>query len=346
MLIRRSSFEDNEGLLKLTKACPMEGLIKLRIDRNPDYFSLLELKGEYLLFVAEENNQIIGAVAFIEKIAYINRIPQLTGYISDLKILPEYRSTLVAIRLVRQIDELIKSKGINYTFILSAKGNKAVNNLFKGRAGITGTIKAADFYIFQFLPKKKPPKSRLEIIPYEEKYENEILEFLNKYNREFQFGNHLEGKKKKVDGDQAWIVIENSKAVAFLSVVDMEPYKQNVVLNIPLAIKIPLSLISIFLPFFKVPKVNQSIKMMYVQHLAFATNHQTDAIELIKQARLYTYQKEKTFLSIGMDKRNILFKKLKSLAASHFESEGFVVASQGADSLDFKMPFHDNFHLV
>lgn len=345
MLIRRSSFEDNEGLLKLTKACPMDGLIKLRIDRNPDFFSLLKLKGEYLLFVAEENNQIIGAIAFIEKLAYINRKPQLTGYISDLKILPEHRNTLVAIRLVREIDDLIKSKGINYTFILSAKGNKAVNNLFKGRAGTTGTIKAADFDIFQFLPKKKQTQSRLNIIPYKEKYENEILELLNNYNREFQFGNYLE-RKRKIDGDQAWIVLENGKAVAFLSVVDMEPYKQNVVLNIPLAIKIPLSLVSIFLPFFKVPKVNQSIKMMYVQHLAFATNHQTDAIELIKQARHYTYLKEKTFLSIGMDKRNIFSKKLKSLAASHFESEGFVVASPGSDTLDLKMLFHDNFHLV
>ncbi len=86
--------------------------------------------------------------------------------------------------------------------------------------------------------------------------------------------------------------------------------------------------------------------MMYVQHLAFTEDHLTDALELIKQARHYTYLKEKTFLSIGLDKRNILSEKLKPLAASHFESEGFVVASQGADSLDFSIPFHDNFHLV
>ncbi|WP_332910528.1 hypothetical protein [Algoriphagus boritolerans] len=67
MLIRKSTFEDNEGLLSLTKACPMDGKIRLRIDRNPNYFSLLKLKGDYTLFVAVENNQIIGAVAFTEK---------------------------------------------------------------------------------------------------------------------------------------------------------------------------------------------------------------------------------------------------------------------------------------
>lgn len=345
MLIRRSTFEDNEGLLNLTKACPMDGKIRLRIDRNPDYYSLLEMKGDYTLLVVVENNQIIGAVAFHEKISYINRNQQLTGHISDLKILPQYRSSLVAFRLVRYIDNLIKSKGINYTFILSAKGNKAVNNLFKGRAGTTGTIKVADFDVFQFLPKKKPPKTELKIIPYEERYENEIIELLNNYNREFQFGNYIK-HKKKIEGDQAWIALENGKAVAFLSLIDMEPYKQNVVLNIPLTIKIPLFLVSCFMSFFKMPKVNQSIKMLYIQNLAFEGHHLADVLELIKQARHFTFLKEKTFLSFGMDKRNLLSEKLKSLAAAHFECEGFVVASQGTDSLDFKMPFHDNFHLV
>ena len=345
MLIRSSKFEDNEGLLNLTKACPMDGNIRLRIDRYPDYFSLLELKGDYLLLVAVENNQIIGAIAFHEKISYINRETQLTGYISDLKILPQYRSSLVAIRLIRHVDDLIKSKGIKYTFILSSKGNKAVNNLFIGRSGTSGTIKAANFYVFQFFPKKKPPKSALKIIPYEVRFETEILELLNKYNREFQFGNYLK-LKNKINGDQAWIALKNGKAVAFVSVIDMNPYKQNVVLNIPFAIKIPLFLVSCVIPFFQVPKENHSIKMLYIQNLAFTEHHLEDVLELIKQARYYTFLKKKTFLSIGMDKRNPLSERLKSISAAHFESEGFVVASQGTDSLDFKMPFHDNFHLV
>ncbi|WP_416171317.1 GNAT family N-acetyltransferase [Algoriphagus boritolerans] len=104
-----------------------------------------------------------------KKIAYINREPEPTGYISDLKILPQFRSSLVAYRLIRQIEEVIKSKGIKYTFILAANGNKAVNNLFKGRAGTLGTRKAADFDVFQFLPKKKPPKSKLNLVPFEKK---------------------------------------------------------------------------------------------------------------------------------------------------------------------------------
>lgn len=345
MLIRRSTSDDCEGLLNLTKACPMEGKIRLRIDRNPDYFSLLELKGDYTHIVAEENNQIIGAIALHQKTSYINREIQLTGYISDLKILPEYRSSFAAYRLIRHVDELIKNKEINYTFLLSAKGNKAVNNLFIGRAGITGTIKVADFEVYQFLPKKNPPKSDSTIIPYQGSYEKEIIDLLNKYNKGFQFGNYLT-PKKNFEGDQAWIAMNNGKAVAFLSVIDMEPYKQNVVLNIPLHIKVPLYLLSSFMPFFKIPKVNQSIKLLYIQNLAYAENHLSEVLELIKKARHYTYLKEKTFLTYGLDKRNPLSKNLKPLASAHFESEGFVAASPGANLLDFEMPFHDNFHLV
>ena len=43
--IREAVETDNEALLALTRATPMDGTISLRIDRDPDFFALLRLRG-------------------------------------------------------------------------------------------------------------------------------------------------------------------------------------------------------------------------------------------------------------------------------------------------------------
>jgi|GEM_PF-3766278 len=41
IIIRETTFHDNEGLLQLTSLTPMQGNISLRVDRKPDFFGLL-----------------------------------------------------------------------------------------------------------------------------------------------------------------------------------------------------------------------------------------------------------------------------------------------------------------
>ena len=68
---RLANKSDNIKLLELTSSVSMDGDISLRIDRNPDFFKILELRGESLVVIAEENQKIIGAVCsslLIEKL--------------------------------------------------------------------------------------------------------------------------------------------------------------------------------------------------------------------------------------------------------------------------------------
>lgn len=46
---------DNQQLIKLTAASGMMGEISLRIDRKPDFFSLLKMRGETRVFVLPIN---------------------------------------------------------------------------------------------------------------------------------------------------------------------------------------------------------------------------------------------------------------------------------------------------
>ncbi|MCL6260575.1 GNAT family N-acetyltransferase [Aquiflexum sp. TKW24L] len=323
----------------------MDGKIKLMIDRQPDYFSLLRLKGDYFLLVALDNDKIVGAIAYHIKQVYINHSPEITGYISDLKVLPEYRNSLTTYRLLKAIVEIIEQQKIEINFILTAKGNELVAKVLEGRAGLPLAKKVCEFYVFQFLPKIKPGNSKYSIVPFQEKYRKPSIAFLNSRNSKLQFGT-LVDHKEKIEGDQAWMIFHDSQIIGFVSVIDMEPYKQNVVMNIPLSVTWQLKLYRLFFPSFQPPKINKPIRMHHVKHLAVAKGNMDCTIALIHQARHYAHQKGMTFLSYGLDKKNELTKKIQPLSTAKFESEGFVLQRPKMKTVNISMPFHENFYLV
>jgi hypothetical protein len=62
--------------LARTEQCPMQGSVGVLINRKPDFFSLVRLKGEFKVLIAVTDNRILGAFALVTKRtcarAYIN----------------------------------------------------------------------------------------------------------------------------------------------------------------------------------------------------------------------------------------------------------------------------------
>ena len=61
--IRNATPSDNEGLLWLTSMTPMKGKISIRVDRNPNFFRLLDRRGSSQVLVAEEEGKIVGCIS-------------------------------------------------------------------------------------------------------------------------------------------------------------------------------------------------------------------------------------------------------------------------------------------
>src|SRR5580698_2361018 len=57
--IRPATQADNEGLLALSPATPMARTIALRIDRDPDFFALLRMRSESIVYVAVRGCEVI-----------------------------------------------------------------------------------------------------------------------------------------------------------------------------------------------------------------------------------------------------------------------------------------------
>jgi predicted N-acetyltransferase YhbS len=110
--IRQADEADNEGLLTLTRITPMAGAISLRIDREPDFFALLRLRGRSKVFVAARGRQVIGCVSVALRTAYISEVPETIAYIGDMKVHPSFSGSCVAVRLIKDLPRPMRLAGL------------------------------------------------------------------------------------------------------------------------------------------------------------------------------------------------------------------------------------------
>jgi hypothetical protein len=64
---REATDEDNQQLIQLTATAGMAGDVGLRIDRKPDFFALLKMRGTTKVYIDEENDKSRFAISAILK---------------------------------------------------------------------------------------------------------------------------------------------------------------------------------------------------------------------------------------------------------------------------------------
>lgn len=161
--IRQAVPEDSEQLIQLTSLTPMNGVIGLRIARNPDFFTLLHLSESFIMLVAENSmKQVTGCFAATKSYMSIGGEKSVVYYLRDLKIHPGYKGSLLAYSLVKKMYETLMERGADILCCTMASGNDAVVPFFKGRAGIPAFTEVAKYNIYQLLPKHNSKFSNSE----------------------------------------------------------------------------------------------------------------------------------------------------------------------------------------
>ncbi len=129
--VRVATPADNEALIALAAACPMEGDIGLCSDRAPDFFALSRLEGDpWRVGVIEVDGKPVACVGAARRHLYVNGEPQYVAYVGDLKVHPEFRRAGVGRALanwaVATAEELVGPAGVRIFTVLG--GNTALTN--------------------------------------------------------------------------------------------------------------------------------------------------------------------------------------------------------------------------
>src|SRR3954469_20823949 len=130
---RLATHHDNQQLLDLTASTGMQGDISLLIDRQPDFFRLLKKRGETKVFVAVDNERIIGSLSVSSQLVYVGGKVLPVQYIGDFKVYESYRNKGVGLMLCNEMADHVISSGSDLAFLNVAKGNVKPLSFFKNR---------------------------------------------------------------------------------------------------------------------------------------------------------------------------------------------------------------------
>lgn len=136
--VRDARPADNAGLIELAASCAMAGELTLRIDRSPDFLALNRLEGDcWRVGVAERGGRIVGCVAFSERTVFVNGLKIRTGYIGDLKVHPDHRSTTIADALSMWAGEACATLPPRSPVLITVlAGNRAMERRLSGPRGV------------------------------------------------------------------------------------------------------------------------------------------------------------------------------------------------------------------
>jgi hypothetical protein len=353
--LREASEADNMGLLALTRLTPMAGAISLRIDREPDFFALLRLRGKGKVFVAARGREILGCVSVALRTAYISGVPETIAYIGDMKVHPSFSGSRIALRLSGALHADMRLAGIDIGFCVAADGNHRVLPLFEGRLGMPRWIPLGRFHVNGLLPslfRNHSPRyamnaARAADLP-------AIAELLDRFHRSRQFAPQLGddeiARTLSPSGDsypKTFVALQQQRIVATLTLCDTDQIKRNVLLNAPAALKGALAVLRVAaapFPGFHVPRIGQALRVLSVRYAACEDGQLAALAALLALARAEAFRSRFTFLMVGLHDRDPLRSLVRGIPKFTFSSLAFATSLRDPEGLEKRVegiPFED-----
>lgn len=323
----------------------MKGNISIRIDRWPDFFRLLEMRGHSFVMVAVLNNNIIGSYSASAVNVYIDGMPETVYYTGDFKVHPDFRRTTVALRLARAVLQRLESINADLLFCTAAYGNDSVTPFFKGRAFLPPAEEVGIFKVFQIIPSPfKAKRAKYDLA--EGPFESSSLSLFDNFIKRFQLGPVY--SESSFEDTTLITASLNNELVAAMTLIDVREAKQNVLIRLSFYLKSIIKLISVLnavLHFIRLPKINEAVKILYIKSFACKPGHDEALKLLIGRARNLAYEKKYTFLAVGIHQRDPFQKLFYKYPKFTFKSIGFVASlkhnNDKIESILKGIPFED-----
>jgi len=342
---RLATSKDNQQLIRLAASSGMAGDIGLRIDRNPDFFSLLNMRGETKTFVAEKDNEIIGCICVSLQDVYVGGEIFPLQYIGDFKVAGQFRNKGIGLQLCNEMADYVISQNADLAFLNVSKGNSKPVSFFKNRQGVPDIANIGVFKIYQIIGKKIKRVNTKHSIE-EAELNDEILSFFNDRYKNYQLGPVL--TRKNFNESKVFIIKENAKLIAAMCLADTMHVKQNVITTLSWRMNILLKLANIYCKITglsKMPLLNEPVRMLYIKYLAVDSKNIGVVVQMINHARNIAYQKSYSYVSIGLHEKDRFNKCLSGLPKFTFRSVGMLLSIKNNTHLIQKIkdgvPFED-----
>jgi acetyltransferase (GNAT) family protein len=165
--VREATLADGPALIELFRQTPLDAGTAFVLDRGPDFWALLALRGDHRTFVACEGDRVAGTATALWHDAGASTGPLRVGEIVDLRIATWARGTRAALRLLEAVRGALLEARIGWALCLVGDRNDAARTLVAGKAGFPRlgplTRWASVHFVTLRAPRRLP--SGLEVRP-------------------------------------------------------------------------------------------------------------------------------------------------------------------------------------
>ena len=237
------------------------------------------------------------------------------------------RSTLVAYKLLEAVYRSAEFEECDLVYLLIAEGNNQVEQILKGRAIFPPFTKFSTFHVYQ-LKSRSSYKSSINMINQE--YAPDLT-LSGSYREMLSFFDSSNAKQSNDYNThrRTLIVRDRDKVLAYAHLIDTKFCKQNVVIDMPLHLKIGIGTMRLLTNIFSLgrfPWIDESIDMISVESFDFQKSDRGKSafLNLLNFASNMVFQMGYHFLSIAVDERDPADAQIKSLPHYLFKSNLFI----------------------
>jgi predicted N-acetyltransferase YhbS len=124
--------EDDAGIRQLLASNPMPGRIRVRFEREPDYFAGCSPGTQVL--VAREGARVVGVACRAIQRLYVNGVAENVGYLGQLRVDAAYRGRLLTARGFARLRELHDDGRTRGYYTTIVDGNRQAEGVLVRRA--------------------------------------------------------------------------------------------------------------------------------------------------------------------------------------------------------------------
>jgi len=229
---------DDAGIRRLLSSNPIPGKIRIRYEREPDYFAGCATMGATQVLVARADERVIGVACRAIRPMYINGQRAEVGYLGQLRVDPNFRGRWLVLRGFRKLHELHRQSPPRGYVTTIIEGNaEAEGVLVRLARGPMPRYRKLDRLMTLALPTARAPRVE-RLVPRHSLAD--IVAFLNREGRRKNFfpvydeqsfsdGAFSEGTTRGFD-PKDFIVIERDGVIAGVAGLwDQSAYKQSIV---------------------------------------------------------------------------------------------------------------------
>jgi predicted N-acetyltransferase YhbS len=272
--IRASQPSDNEGLTKLTSLAAMQGEIAFRTDRYPNFFRLAAARGQSMTFVAELQEEIVGAASFSQMPVFIGGRETTAFYLADFKVHPAHRKQGITLMLIQLLLEKLYELQADIVFSTSIAGNKAIEKFYAGNDQWPAASFAGRFMVYQLVPRSFSVRSKRYVLQ-ENSPNTDHVAFLNQSMQNHEIAPAL---SVNMLADSTMLdALLNNERMATLCLCDAGYMKQETLTGLPFPLRLMtrvLKRIGRILPVITLPVENEEMKILYIRTFACRKGHE------------------------------------------------------------------------